>query len=797
MPIFQDDLGRSRRSLQVKPMAVRRSTSPEGGSLMERKLSEESVRTELCEGPIPDMPEDERSFPTAGLASDFQFLDNGMSDRPELIGNLQRDESPAWLPSYNLESLLQDYGPTLQKSVPSTSNSSLLLASPELPCTKRSSTIDRQRNQDGLQILRPRSALHSGDFTEGAGLSHNNGLLQPNLSLPRSEQAPWLATSPPLYPSPFQIDPRIPPPDRADGTRSRAPSLSTSYSSSFILKPPTSPLVQSESNDDLDLTSDLNPIDTTPSFQRNTRRLTFQASESVHSTPTSTTLNRPLPHLRRDSAFPYQAHQPRRSLTSSQIPHPSVSPQTPQFSRRLSYTPDSLSLHHASMVGSYEESILRGRMSTTPSKPLDFVAQIGVLGLGKCKSSLRCPSHVTVPFPAVFYSYGTTSHGRIAKSEDGPSPYVGQIDLENSLFNPDEARGSKRRPANTNTRNASGGELAMVDGLSSSNITKSEARKTGKQKRRSTSPRAPPGGSYRIPEKGQLQIIIKNPNKTAVKLFLVPYDLSGMEPETKTFIRQRSYSAGPIIDMPITAVHQNSMSNSSERSTLRYLVHLHICSPSRGRFYLYKSIRVVFANRVPDGKEKLRNEVSLPEPRFSAYKPHSSLGLTNSGGAGANLTAEKAYRRRSSGFPLDISNRAFDPMSGTSSALEKDFGSGAPFEHARGSNIAPVRPIPFSLGGSSQRDHNTCLGSIAGVQSLSSGKSSQPPISTVSLSDSWNSDSTELGGYGKLNKGDAGYGASLLGGLPDGKLTAEGLLAKKLKYLGLGLNHLQDDVDDK
>ncbi|PBP28834.1 hypothetical protein BUE80_DR000125 [Diplocarpon rosae] len=435
------------------------------------------------------------------------------------------------------------------------------------------------------------------------------------------------------------------------------------------------------------------------------------------------------------------------------------------------------------MVGSYEESILRGRMSTTPSKPLDFVAQIGVLGL--------------VPFPAVFYSYGTTSHGRIAKSEDGPSPYVGQIDLENSLFNPDEARGSKRRPANTNTRNASGGELAMVDGLSSSNITKSEARKTGKQKRRSTSPKAPPGGSYRIPEKGQLQIIIKNPNKTAVKLFLVPYDLSGMEPETKTFIRQRSYSAGPIIDMPITAVHQNSMSNSSERSTLRYLVHLHICSPSRGRFYLYKSIRVVFANRVPDGKEKLRNEVSLPEPRFSAYKPHSSLGLTNSGGAGANLTAEKAYRRRSSGFPLDISNRAFDPMSGISSPLEKDFGSGAPFEHARGSNIAPVRPIPFSLGGSSQRDHNTCLGSITGVQSLSSGKSSQPPISTVSLSDSWNSDSTELGGYGKLNKGDAGYGASLLGGLPDGKLTAEGLLAKKLKYLGLGLNHLQDDVDDK
>ena len=47
--------------------------------------------------------------------------------------------------------------------------------------------------------------------------------------------------------------------------------------------------------------------------------------------------------------------------------------------------------------------------------------------------------------------------------------------------------------------------------------------------------------------------MIKNPNKTAVKLFLVPYDLSDMEAGQKTFIRQRSYSAGPIIDMPLKA----------------------------------------------------------------------------------------------------------------------------------------------------------------------------------------------------------------------------------------------------
>jgi hypothetical protein len=59
----------------------------------------------------------------------------------------------------------------------------------------------------------------------------------------------------------------------------------------------------------------------------------------------------------------------------------------------------------------------------------------------------------------------------------------------------------------------------------------------------------------------------------------------------------------------------------SDKPTLRYLIHIHICCPSKGRFYLYKSVRVVFANRVPDGKEKLRNEIQLPEPKYSAYKP--------------------------------------------------------------------------------------------------------------------------------------------------------------------------------
>ena len=178
------------------------------------------------------------------------------------------------------------------------------------------------------------------------------------------------------------------------------------------------------------------------------------------------------------------------------------------------------------MVGSYEESILRGRMSTTPSKPLEFNAQIGVLGLGKCKASLRCPAHVTLPFSAVFYNYASTSSGR-SKMEDGPSPYVGQIDLENGLPNPEEGQRAKRK-LQSRYQDLKG---AAEDGplTHESPVETSEGdsvAKTTKSKRPSRTPKAPPGGGYRIPEKGQLQIIIKNPNKTAVKLFLIPYDLS-------------------------------------------------------------------------------------------------------------------------------------------------------------------------------------------------------------------------------------------------------------------------------
>ncbi|KAH8590482.1 hypothetical protein B0O99DRAFT_634473 [Bisporella sp. PMI_857] len=780
MPIFQDELSGDNRTpppkLTTPPPLHETSVHRE---FLKRRLSEESIRTELCEGLLDESAETGigSAVPMVGQSTTLYSF-HGTTTRVELIERLKKTQTPAWVPNSSLDSMIQDDQQTPRKPGP---NASRLLPSPEILEAGRSSALDAERLQDGQEIERPGSALHSGDFTERPRKDSTNGLhISAQAPGSFSDPQPWIATSPPRDFSPFQLDSRFPSVDQPVRAQSRGPSLSSSLSSSFIWKAPTSPLVQSESHDDLDYLSKSNAIDITSAFQRNARRHTLQNSHSDLSTSESNaSYNRPIPSLRRDNTFPYQAHQPRRSLTSIMLPNQASSPQTPMFlrSRRPSISSDTSPLLHASMVGSYEESILRGRMSTTPSKPLDFVAQIGVLGLGKCKPNLRCPAHVTIPFPAVFYSYDTTTHGRSATSEDEPSPYVGQIDLENNIPNPDEARDAKRKRATGNKARAPAEDHGISDTANTHQHIERDVRRAQKQKRRSTSPRAPPGGSYRIPEKGQLQIIIKNPNKTAVKLFLVPYDLAGMEPGTKTFIRQRSYSAGPIIDGPLAT-------NVHDRPTLRYLVHLHICSPSRGRFYLYKSIRLVFANRVPDGKEKLRNEISMPEPRFSVYKPgrDSNVGLGIASAAGASLAAEKAYRRRSSGFALGHSHRGFDAMDGIQQLPERTFSTSSAYPHSRPQNTTLVQPIPFAIHRraipvveDSAQDHLI-------IQSPSSSKSSRPPTSQGSEMSWTGTDSL----YGKLSKGEAGYGGNIFKGSPDGKqVVAESLLAKRLRGVGL------------
>ncbi|CAH0048631.1 unnamed protein product [Clonostachys solani] len=808
MPIFQADLSCSSDTVhhpsqpepgpETTPEAI---TIPHAAS-KSRRLSEESLRTELCEGPVLESP---RESPFHTPADDSTATAN----RAELIERLKRGQSPTWIPNRHVRHFLptdtsitafvnqkrdqvifqQDRPvspPTRPPRTPSRS-SNLLPAAKITPEKDENSTAADVNLRNGLSIERPGSALHSGDFTHDTSpeTKREDRVQKARVQSEIPPQNDWLAASPPRDYTPFQFDERrtfLQRDTPLSATFATSPVvLSPSFSSSFAYQPPTSPLVQSESNDELDLSDPLGGIDFASGRYASRRHTLYSNFSSPYASPSprgpSSFAGRMAFH-RREGSLPYQAHQPRRSLTSSSsFKHSATSPPTPAMLRRMFFGSDSSPIQqHASMVGSYEESILRGRMSTTPSKPLDFLAQIGVLGMGKCKPSLKCPAHVTLPFPAVYYSYSTTPHGR-SSSEDGPSPYVGQIDLENGLPNvSDESR--SRRKAHSRIADRKSVEGAG-DSVTAGQAMDVETRQVPRPKRRSASPRAPPGGSYRIPEKGQIQIVIKNQNKTAVKLFLVPYDLEGMEPGTKTFIRQRSYSGGPIID----GVPNHGGAGSVERPTLRYLVHLHICCPAKGRFYLYKSIRLVFANRVPDGKEKLRNETTWPEPRFSPYKPIRVMHppLSTSSGPGAMLAAEKAFRRRSSGFTMGAPPLSLDMADGmfTRSSMGASSGLGI-------SNVLPLEPIPLRLpgGGRDRPGSEVSESAAAEFRSPQSSQASRPSTKDSSGADSWGVASSP---YTKLSKGDIGYGGNFFS--PPGPRPAgggsESLLSQRLRSLGV------------
>ncbi|KAI8083991.1 uncharacterized protein B0P05DRAFT_535757 [Gilbertella persicaria] len=208
--------------------------------------------------------------------------------------------------------------------------------------------------------------------------------------------------------------------------------------------------------------------------------------------------------------------------------------------RRHSLTTDILH-HHGSLVGSFEESLLSGRMSSMPSKPITFHCQMGVLGYGNCKPSLKCPPHWSIVFPATFYHLPDHDEDTTTTT-----PYVGIVDLEEyaSQFNQ-------------------------------------------------------PG--YRIPPKGQIQVVVKNPNKTAVKLFLIPYDFTDMPRNTKTFLRQKSYVT------------------EGNKQLLRYAIHLQFCRTDKKRIYLFKTMRIVFANRKADTREKFH--VVCEGPKAPVFIP--------------------------------------------------------------------------------------------------------------------------------------------------------------------------------
>ena len=261
-----------------------------------------------------------------------------------------------------------------------------------------------------------------------------------------------------------------------------------------------------------------------------------------------------------------------------------------------------------------------------------------------------------------------------------------------------------------------------------------------------------------------------------------------MEPGTKTFVRQRLYSAGPIIESSLaskTVLRMGSPLDANKKSTLRYLIHLNMCCPSKGRFYLYQHIRVVFANRVPDNKEQLRTESQVPEPRYSPWKPISLSRQPSS--AGAKLTAEKAFRRRSSGFGFD--EALVEPWS------PDTFTGGSTFPFYSGEAAPPVPPIPFNLPArkhppTSENNHNESDAMDVDTSRPSTNSDMQSPRDKLNHqiylqnSASFLSNSSHgITDYEKLNRGDSGYGGVF--GRPSTPEPGEGLLARRLKSLGV------------
>lgn len=83
-PLPIHGLGQTRRQTPPRPLS--------------RRVSEESIRTDLCEGPLPDVsqprsPELRPELEPVTTSTTTSF------DRADLIERLKRGESPTWIPT--------------------------------------------------------------------------------------------------------------------------------------------------------------------------------------------------------------------------------------------------------------------------------------------------------------------------------------------------------------------------------------------------------------------------------------------------------------------------------------------------------------------------------------------------------------------------------------------------------------------------------------------------------------------------------------------------------------------------
>ncbi|KAH8088224.1 hypothetical protein HD553DRAFT_192373 [Filobasidium floriforme] len=280
------------------------------------------------------------------------------------------------------------------------------------------------------------------------------------------------------------------------------------------------------------------------------------------------------------------------------------SPSPGSLSHNRSPSQRKLSTSH-SLAGSYTLSLLSSRMSHAhKGHSLDsaFTLQIGATGFNNCNvggkktldAKLKSPPHVRVPFEARWYDL-----------EGGPggaavgTPWVGCVDLEGYYRHQNEQRQCQENEGMEDGHMADDGERVEVERTGRASVFRHDPSVLKRDRRRSSiptglsseseqlprlsgrptfdstvSPRpgleaglgSDPGPHANIPfpgyelaPQGLLQLVIKN-EISAIKVFLLKYDLAALEPGGKMLVRERDYIAVP----PVAGCRESEDKNEDE-----------------------------------------------------------------------------------------------------------------------------------------------------------------------------------------------------------------------------------------